>query len=332
VFPKAICDRPCPHSRYETVSSVRSPKLALHIKESAQDTGSVLLFHAEVDDDDHPTPIGDSEDPTVYDTFLKSRPESFEVDAISRIVALQQQECPTLRCHIVHLSAAHALPIIRRAKAAAGHKLTVETCFHYLCLASDSIPDARPEFKCCPPIRDAANCEALWAALLDGTIDCVVSDHSPCVAELKKLEQGDVMGAWGGISTLGFGLSLLWTEGRKRNVPIGTILGWVSEKTASHAGLGDRKGKIAVGYDADLVIWDPDVQYAVRNFLFRIISMAIDCGNQVTKETIQFKNKVTPYEGLVLSGRVEQTILRGHPIYNGTSDTFHGLVPSGLLL
>ncbi|KAI0294990.1 allantoinase [Russula brevipes] len=274
-----------------------------------KDTGSVLLFHAEVDD--HPTPIGDSEDPTVYDTFLKSRPESFEVDAISRI----QQECPTgtLRCHIVHLSAAHALPIIRRAKAA-GHKLTVETCFHYLCLASDSIPDARPEFKCCPPIRDAANREALWAALLDGTIDCVVSDHSPCVAELKRLEQGDVMGAWGGVSTLGFGLSLLWTEGRKRNVPIGTILGWVSEKTASHAGLGDRKGKIAVGYDADLVVWDPDVQYTV------------------TKETIQFKNKVTPYEGLVLSGRVEQTILRGHPIYNGTSETFHGLVPSGLLL
>jgi hypothetical protein len=130
----------------------------------------------------------------------------------------------------VHLSAAQALPIIRNAKAA-GHKLTVETCFHYLCLASDSIPDGRPEFKCCPPIREAVNREALWAALLDGTIDCVVSDHSPCVAELKKLDQGDIMGAWGGISTLGFGLSLLWTEGRKRNVPIGTILRWVSENT-----------------------------------------------------------------------------------------------------
>jgi hypothetical protein len=96
----------------------------------------------------------------------------------------------------VHLSAARALPIIRSAKAA-GHKLTVETCFHYLCLASDSIPDGRPEFKCCPPIRDAANREALWAALLDGTIDCVVSDHSPCVAELKKLDQGDHHGSVG---------------------------------------------------------------------------------------------------------------------------------------
>jgi len=218
------------------------------------------LFHAEVDD--HPTPIGDSEDPTAYDTFLNSRPERFEVDAISQIVTLQK-EFPALRCHIVHLSAARALPIIRSAKAA-GHKLTVETCFHYVCLASDAIPDGRPEFKCCPPIRDAANREALWDALLDGTIDCIVSDHSPCVVELKKVDERDVMGAWGGISTLGIGLSLLWTEGRKRNAPIGTILRWISENTASHAGLGDRKGKIAVGYDADLVIWDPDAQYTVR--------------------------------------------------------------------
>jgi len=275
-----------------------------------KDTGSVLLFHAEVDD--HPTPPSDSEDPTLYGTFLKSRPESFEVDAISQIISLQK-EFPTLRCHIVHLSAAPALPIIREAKAA-GHKLTLETCFHYLCLASDSIPDARPEFKCCPPIRDAANREALWAALLDGTIDCVVSDHSPCVGELKRLDQGDVMGAWGGVSTLGIGLSLLLTEGRKRNVPIGTMLGWVSEKTAGHAGLGDRKGKIAVGYDADLVIWDPDIQYTV------------------TKETLLFKNKLTPYEGMVLSGRVEQAILRGRPVYNGTSNTFFDLEPSGVLL
>jgi allantoinase len=223
-----------------------------------QDTGSVLLFHAEVDD--HPSSTG-TEDPTLYSAFLNSRPETFEVEAISRIVDLQK-DFPTLRCHIVHLSAAHALPIIRSAKAA-GHKLTVETCFHYLCLASGTIPDGRPEFKCCPPIRSEANREALWDALLDGTIDCVVSDHSPCVAELKKLGEGDVMAAWGGISTLGFGLSLLWTEGRKRNVPIGTIVRWMSEKTANHAGLGKRKGKIAVGYDADFIIWDPDVQYTV---------------------------------------------------------------------
>ena len=214
---------------------------------------------------DNHTVSPSQEDPTQYGTFLNSRPESYEVDAILRIADLQA-EYPTLRCHIVHLSAASALPIIRGVKAA-GYKLTVETCFHYLCLASDTVPNGRPEFKCCPPIRDDANREALWAALLDGTIDCVVSDHSPCVAELKKLDDGDIMGAWGGISTLGLGLSLLWTEGRKRNVTIGMILQWTSQKTASHAGLADRKGKIAAGYDADLIIWDPDAEYIVRPHL-----------------------------------------------------------------
>ena len=242
------------------------------------------------DREDHPTPLANSEDPTVYNTFLKSRPESFEVDAISRIIDLQK-EFPTLRCHIVHLSAAQALPLIRSAKAA-GHKLTVETCFHYLCLASDSIPNGRPEFKCCPPIRDAANREALWAALLDGTIECVVSDHSPCVAELKRLDRGDVMGAWGGISTLGFGLSLLWTEGRKRKVPIGSILRWVSENTASHAGLGDRKGKIAVGYDADLVIWDPEAQYTVGLPLSDLSQKTADCGERSRKKPFNLRTRL----------------------------------------
>ena len=264
VSPKLICDLPCPYSRYDGCRlSIHSSAMRT-LANTTQDKDTTLLFHAEMDDhhEGQPMPTMTSEDPTVYSTFLSSRPESFEVDAISRIIDLQK-EFRSLRCHIVHLSAAQALPIIRRAKAA-GHRLTVETCFHYLCLESDSIPDGRPEFKCCPPIRDAVNREALWAALLDGTINCVVSDHSPCVGELKKLDQGDIMRAWGGISTLGFGLSLLWTEGRKRNVPIGTILRWVSESTAIHAGLGDTKGKIAVGYDADLVIWDPDAQYTVR--------------------------------------------------------------------
>ncbi|KAH9996010.1 allantoinase [Russula vinacea] len=279
-----------------------------------KDKETALLFHAEVDDreDHHPTPIANPGDPSVYSTFLKSRPETFEVDAISKIIDLQR-EFPTLRCHIVHLSAARALPIIRSAKAAGHNKLTVETCFHYLCLASDSIPDRRPEFKCCPPIRDAANREALWAALLDGTIDCVVSDHSPCVAELKNWTR---VTSWGrGAASAPSGSAQSFVDGgTETQRAIGTILRWVSENTASHAGLGDRKGKIAVGYDADLVIWDPEAQYTV------------------TKEMIQFKNKVTPYEGLVLLGRVEQTILRGSPIYDGISDTFFNVEPSGALL
>ncbi|KAI0275320.1 allantoinase [Gloeopeniophorella convolvens] len=284
-----------------------------------KDSGSVLLFHAEVDDHPDPHP---PEDPTLYSTFLHSRPERFEVDAISRIIDLQK-DIPDLRCHIVHLSAAHALPLVRSAKAT-GHRLTVETCFHYLCLTADTIPNGRPEFKCCPPIRNDANREALWAALLDGTIDFVVSDHSPCVAELKNLEDGDIMGAWGGISTLGIGLSLLWTEGRKRGVPIGTILQWTSQKTANHAGLGERKGRIANGYDADFVIWDPDAKFT---------AIHIDLtSSQVTKESLQFKNKLSPYEGLILFGCVEKTILRGSTIYEGASSEFTGLEPAGILL
>jgi allantoinase len=142
-------------------------------------------------------------------------------------------------------------------------KLTVETCFHYLCLSADEIPDGRPQFKCCPPIREHTNRELLWDALKDGTLDCVVSDHSPCVSELKNMDEGDIMNAWGGISTLGLGLSLLWTEGKRRGVTIGQIVRWTSVQTAEHAGLGSIKGQLKVGYDADLIIWDSEAKYKV---------------------------------------------------------------------
>ena len=121
--------------------------------------------------------------------------------------------------------------------------------------------DGRPQFKCCPPIREQANRVLLWEALQDGTLDCVVSDHSPCVAELKNMDEGDIMNAWGGISTLGLGLSLLWTEGTKRGISISQIIQWTSVKTAEHAGLSHAKGHLKVGYDADLMIWDPEAEY-----------------------------------------------------------------------
>jgi allantoinase len=184
-----------------------------------------------------------------------------EYDAISLVIDIQKQY-PNLRCHIVHLSAASALPLIRQAKAA-GIKLTVETCFHYLCLTADDIPPGHPEFKCCPPIRESSNRDLLWDALLDGTIDCVVSDHSPCTVDLKRLTDGNIMEAWGGISTLGLGLSLLWTEGRKRNIPLSRIIEWTCVKTAEHAGLSSTKGKIEAGFDGDFVIWDPKATFEV---------------------------------------------------------------------
>jgi allantoinase len=166
---------------------------------------AVLMFHAELDGTNDTSRTAETALPTKYSTFLASRPQQLEKDAISLITDLQVS-FPALRCHIVHLSAAEALPQIRQAREA-GLKLTVETCFHYLCLSSDEIPDGQPQFKCCPPIRESVNREKLWDALKDGLIDFVVSDHSPCIAELKRLDSGNIMEAWGGISTLGKFLS-----------------------------------------------------------------------------------------------------------------------------
>ncbi|KIL66216.1 hypothetical protein M378DRAFT_161075 [Amanita muscaria Koide BX008] len=265
--------------------------------EEIQNGDVPMLFHAELDTHQHKD--NTDGDPTQYSTFLDSRPQQLEFDAISLITTVQRSY-PNLRCHIVHLSAASALPVIRAAKDT-GLKLTVETCFHYLCLSSEEIPSGRPEFKCCPPIRDRGNQDALWDALKAGVIDCVVSDHSPCVAELKHLEGGDIMKAWGGISTLGLGLSLLWTEGKERGITIAQISKWTSQNTARHAGLDAFKGKLEVGYDGDFVIWDPDSSF------------------KVTAEDLGFRNKVSAYVGRTVRGRVEQTYLRGRMIYNRIS-------------
>jgi allantoinase len=233
----------------------------------------MLMFHAELDTG---IQVGDrvrnteQEDGSLYTTFLNSRPPTLETSAIDMIIALHKR-FPGFRGHIVHLSAADALPAIKNARAA-GHPLTVETCFHYLCLTSESIAKGRPEFKCCPPIRDAGNRDRLWEALLDGTIDCVVSDHSPCVAELKRVEtDGDFLSAWGGISTLGLGMSLLWTEGRKRGVKPGVLLSWMTERTARIAGLQESKGMICVGMDADFAVFDPEETFKVSYRLLCLV-------------------------------------------------------------
>jgi len=188
------------------------------------------------------------------------------MSAIELIIALNEKY-PSLRTHIVHLSSAPAIPLVKSAKAK-GLPLTVETCFHYLCLTASDIPDGHPEFKCCPPIRSGGNREELWKALLDGTIDFVVSDHSPSIAELKCLDSGDIMKAWGGIGGLGLGLSLLWTEARKRGIPMGQVVEWLSLKPARHVGLDSSKGSIEVGKDADIVVFDPSVPFEVRSYFY----------------------------------------------------------------
>ncbi|KAG2108825.1 hypothetical protein BD769DRAFT_1498625 [Suillus cothurnatus] len=289
-------------SGVEEFPFVSEHDLHAHMKE-LQDQSTVLLFHAELESDSCSVQIHEKHDPTAYQTFLSSRSRGLGVNAISLITALQEKY-NSLRCHIVHLSASSALPIIRAARSRELN-LTVETCFHYLCLSADDIPHGQPEFKCCPPIRSDSNRDALWEALIDGTIDCVVSDHSLCVAELKNFEEGNIMTAWGGINSLGFGLGLLWTEGRKRGISFCQIIRWTSEETAKHAGLSSSKGRLSVGYDGDLVIWDP---------------------------TAEFKNKFSAYEGMVLNGVVQQTVLRGHVAYDRTQNGFDGLTPTGKLL
>jgi allantoinase len=270
-----------------------------------------------------------------------------EVSAIRLITSLLPRY-PTLRTHIVHLSAADALPLVSSAKAQ-GARLSAETCFHYLSLeagfdggsiASNDdgavrIPDRAPQFKCCPPVRSGSNRSALWSALRDGTLDMVVSDHSPCTPDLKHLDAGDVMSAWGGISGLGLGLSLLWSTARARGIGMRDVLRWTAEAPAKHASLDGRKGALAPGLDADLCFFDPDVEFTVRLTIedrTRATDQLLMC--QVTKETLQFKNKLSAYEGRRLRGRVEQTYVRGRLVYNRAlgQDGFQGLAPCGDLL
>jgi len=196
------------------------------------------------------------------------------------------------------LSGAHCPLILRRRAARAeGLPISAETCSHYLTLHAEDIPDGNTRFKCAPPIREQANADRLWEALADGTLDFVVSDHSPCTPELKRLDQGDFAGAWGGISSVQFGLPVVWTEARKRGFSAADLAGWMSAATAKFAGLGAVKGAIKLGMDADFVIWDPDEIFTLNSSMIR------------------YKNKLSPYEGNTLCGVVKRTILRGATVY-----------------
>jgi allantoinase len=197
----------------------------------------------------------------------------------------------------VHLSSADAVPLLRKAREEL--PVTVETCPHYLFFSSEEVADGDTRFKCTPPIRENDNRERLWEALGEDVIDFVVSDHSPCPPALKKMTSGDFQEAWGGIASLQLGLSIVWTEARRRRYGIEKMAEWMSRKPALLVGLGDRKGLIAPGYDADFVIWDPGREVVVKG------------------ENLFHRHKVTPYEGRILLGNVEATILRGTMIYRG---------------
>ncbi|KAL7414704.1 allantoinase [Mrakia frigida] len=272
-----------------------------------------LLFHAELDPPSSSSspPTADSSDPTFYSTFLASRPDTFETSAIAMVIRLMK-EFPSVPCHIVHLSSAEALPAIREAKKA-GARLTVETCYHYLCIEAEAIPHRHTEFKCCPPIRSSANRELLWSALFDNTIDYIVSDHSPCVSQLKNLDTGDYSTAWGGISSLGLGCSLLWTEAEKRGFGMEEVVKWTSGRTGKMAKVEEVKGGLRVGGEADFAVFDPTASFTV------------------TKDSLSFKNKLTPFEGITLQGRITATYLRGERIYSVEEGVLGG-EPKGRML
>ncbi len=251
----------------------------------------LLIAHAEDPDSIREAPHG-----RAYGGFLRSRPPAAENRAIAGLLdAARQTGC---RVHVVHLSSAAALPMLAEARAE-GVPVSVETCPHYLTFSAGEIPDGATEFKCCPPIRDEANRELLWQGLRDGVIDCVVSDHSPCVPELKRFQAGDFAEAWGGISSLQLGLPAVWTGARARDIPLSTVVGWLAERPAVLAGL-PAKGKLAVGADADLCVLAPDEWFTVE------------------PARLRQRHPVTPYAGRRLSGAVRGTWLRGRRLTGET--------------
>ncbi len=248
-----------------------------------------LLVHAELSDEEHPC----AGDPTVYKNYLHTRPCKWEDDAIAMMIRL----CEDFDCkvHIVHLSSANSITQILKAKSM-GLPLTVETGQHYLFFNAEEIPDAQTQYKCAPPIREKENNDLLWQALKDGIIDFVATDHSPATPDLKELSSGNFMKAWGGIASVQFALPVLWTAAKNRNCSLNDLAKWLSENPAKLIGGENHKGKIAKGYDADLIIWN-DEKFTVK------------------EEAIYHRHKITPYINKELYGVVSDVFLDGERMY-----------------
>lgn len=251
--------------------------------------GALLIVHAE---DARVLQQAPRSNGPRYADFLASRPALAEIAAVETVCQLAARH--QARVHILHLSSGEALKPLRDATSK-GVRMSVETCPHYLTVTSDDIGDGETLFKCCPPIRDADNRERLWQGLHDGTIDCIVSDHSPSTPDLKLLDQGDFGAAWGGISSLQLGLPLIWTEARTRGHDLTHVARWMATRPAEIAGV-HGKGRVAVGYDADFAVFAPDDTFVVD------------------AHQLQHKCPLTPYAGRRLSGVVRQTWLRGRRV------------------
>ncbi|WP_406422974.1 allantoinase AllB [Streptomyces sp. NBC_00842] len=272
-------------SGVEEFPELDQEQLARSLAEIAGFDG-LLIVHAE---DPHHLAAAPQRSGPAYADFLASRPRDAENTAIESLIAHAKRL--NARIHVLHLSSSDALPLIAAAKRE-GVRVTVESCPHFLTLTAEEVPDGATEFKCCPPIREAANQDALWAGLADGTIDCVVSDHSPCTADLKT---PDFASAWGGISSLQLGLPAIWTEARRRGHSLDDVVRWMSAAPAELAGL-TRKGAIEAGRDADFAVLAPDETFTVD------------------PAELFHRNQVTAYAGRTLHGVVKSTWLRGQRI------------------
>jgi len=258
-------------------------------------TGLPLLAHAEL-----PGPIDSATeawmqaDWRVYKTYLNSRPDEAELSAVELLIGLcEESGC---QIHVVHLSTSKALARLRDAKRR-GLPITVETCPHYLHLCSEEISNGATLHKCAPPIRSRENCEALWQGLREGIIDLVATDHSPCPPAMKQMERGDFRSAWGGIPSVSLALSLMWTEASRRGFSLVDIARWMAEGPAQLAGLEERKGRLAAGFDSDMVVFDPEAEWTV------------------TPAELHYRHAISPYLGERLTGKVLMTFLGGECVY-----------------
>jgi allantoinase len=282
-----------PDSGVEEFPALGTAGLLRACEELAELDG-LLLVHAE-----DPAVLTTAPEPAgrSYARFVASRPHRAEDVAVAAVLDAARRT--GARVHVVHLSSGAALPLLESARAE-GVRVTVETCPHYLVLCAEEVPDGSTAFKCCPPIRDDANRDALWRGLTDGVIDMVVSDHSPCTADLKRLDSGDFGAAWGGISSLQLGLPLVWTEARRRGHDLADVVGWMCTAPAATAGL-QTKGAVRVGAAGDLTVLAPEDELVVD------------------PDALHHRNRVTPYAGARLSGVVRRTWLAGVPVTTGTA-------------
>ena len=273
--------------------------------------GLPLMVHAELPEViEAATLEATAGDPLKYATYLASRPPAAEHEAVALVIELA--EITGARVHIVHVSSAQTAHMVRSARAR-GVRISAETCPHYLWFAADEVPDGATEYKCAPPIRHGDDRDGLWSALTSGAIQMIASDHSPCPPILKRRDVGDFFVAWGGIASLQLGSSVVWTAMRERGLPIERLVEWMSAAPAALAGLEGRKGAIASGYDADLVLFDPDGTLEVR------------------EDMLLHRHALTPYFGAALRGTVEATYVRGTRAFdrrNGPTPT----PPGDLLL